>query len=94
VTLIAPGHCRYCGCSEEDPCSLCRRDHDGCAWHDRARTVCSAGPCSSQYENALAASRAAARPRRRTSAEIYQLQVEERRTKRRLYRLRKRGRAA
>lgn len=29
-----PGQCRFCGCTYWEPCA------DGCAWWDRAQTIC------------------------------------------------------
>lgn len=43
MSLIAPGVCRHCGCTETDPCRL--GDGDTCGWMDRNRLVCSNGKC-------------------------------------------------
>jgi hypothetical protein len=36
------GVCRVCGCTDLEPCIV---NHRTCAWVDRAKTLCSAGPC-------------------------------------------------
>jgi hypothetical protein len=33
--MLIPGQCRWCNCTEENACP------DGCAWVDRAQTLCS-----------------------------------------------------
>lgn len=35
--------CRYCGCTESNPCRL--RDGDQCGWGDTGRTFCSRDAC-------------------------------------------------
>lgn len=36
ITLtLTPGRCRWCGCTDERACAA------GCAWADRAHTLCS-----------------------------------------------------
>lgn len=47
VPDLGPGVCRYCGCSEFDPCE------NGCAWADRRQTVCS--ECTAAHKAASAA---------------------------------------
>jgi hypothetical protein len=45
MALIVPGTCRYCGCTEEEPCSLCQATKGECAWYDQERTVCAGAGC-------------------------------------------------
>ena len=42
--IIAPGHCRYCQCTEDNACKL--PSGDTCCWLDRERTVCSNDGCA------------------------------------------------
>jgi len=56
VTAPVRGVCRMCGCSHFDPCP------NGCAWADRAQTVCS--ECAPAAEAETAAVRARGRIRR------------------------------
>lgn len=37
------GTCRFCGCTEANPCNL--RTGDNCCWVDSDRTVCSRPSC-------------------------------------------------
>lgn len=45
VSRVQPGLCRYCGCTEDAPCAMCRLAYDGCGWHVANKTVCSGAPC-------------------------------------------------
>ena len=42
---VQRGVCRYCGCREGSPCSLCRAKCDDCAWLTKDQTVCAGEPC-------------------------------------------------
>lgn len=57
--VLQPGVCRHCECTESNPCSLCLHKHDGCAWSDTSRLVCSGEPCIRAEAARLAAARAA-----------------------------------
>lgn len=49
---VAPGRCRYCGCTETRACVLQQVGFPftmGCWWVDRQRTVCSAPDCYQKY---------------------------------------------
>lgn len=43
MSLLAPGTCRHCGCTEEDACRL--ENGEACCWADASRLVCSAPRC-------------------------------------------------
>ena len=59
-----PGQCKYCKCTEENPCGLpCG---DTCGWITRQQNVCTAPSCARQYFASLKASR----PRKLSSSEI------------------------
>lgn len=47
-----PGVCRYCGCTEDDPCYYHLDGDDDlvpCAWQDNEETVCSNTRCLDKY---------------------------------------------
>jgi hypothetical protein len=69
IPTFEPGKCRYCGCTESDPCRL--QDGDECSWLNTRQTVCNAPGCQRQYYAALAA--LAPRKRRLTSVDINKL---------------------
>ena len=78
MAIPIPGVCRYCGCTEENPCHVAPyNDGDTCGWlYGTDRTVCSASPCIQAYKRAGIASHHAglAKPARRlNSAEIHAL---------------------
>ena len=43
MSVIAPGTCRHCGCTEDNACIL--PSGDPCCWLDAGRTVCSRSDC-------------------------------------------------
>jgi hypothetical protein len=44
---VVPGACRYCGCTESNPCTT--ETGEPCAWFDNDRTVCTAPGCIGQF---------------------------------------------
>lgn len=74
MTLIAPGRCRHCGCTEDNPCTL--RTGEPCCWADSTRTTCNSTPCEiaeAARQAAIKAACIAARPKRMNSVDIHQL---------------------
>jgi hypothetical protein len=94
MTLIAPGTCRHCDCTEANACRL--PEGDTCAWVNPERTVCSNPACIKAEKARMARARAEAPrpPRRLNRFDIWEQQAERRREKRRQARLKKKGRAA
>jgi hypothetical protein len=45
MTLVAPNVCRHCGCSPEDPCSVCKADFGDCRLWGPSNTVCGSPGC-------------------------------------------------
>jgi len=91
--LIAPpGVCRFCRCSEEDPCSFHRSE--GPVWIAKARNCCNAPACirARNEEHAARMRMESEWKRKRTPAEIGALIAEEQREKRRQYRLKAKSR--
>ena len=84
VNQRTPGVCRYCSCTADNACRL--PDGDTCSWYDKGRTVCTASSCVRQWEAVKKAIRAAARPVRRSSADIHGLIVAERKARSKRYR--------
>ena len=84
---FTPGVCRYCKCTEEKPCSIPPfGSGDTCGWEDGVdRTVCTAPHCISNYWRDKREARRAfkALTRRRSTGEIYELQLEEIRKRKR-----------
>ena len=88
--MAEAGRCRHCGCTELGPCRL--EDGETCVWLDSTRTVCSAPGCIVRERQRLRAREAqmrAARPRRRTPAEVHEEIMREGREKRRRARKRR-----
>jgi hypothetical protein len=83
---IVSGRCRYCRCTEDNPCRL--PEGDACSWFDRSRTVCTNPACltaifAAQYREKEQAARAQAQARRRrTPGEVAALIVAEKKQKR------------
>jgi hypothetical protein len=73
MTVVMPGVCRHCGCTESNACTLA--NGDGCSWTDRERRVCSNPACIRAEAARLARIREdlAARDRRPNSADIHRL---------------------
>ncbi len=73
MTLMRPKVCRYCGCTEEDACTL--PTGDPCSWYEATRTVCTNPGCVRKFEAVKAENRAkAAREkaeRRMSSADVH-----------------------
>ena len=59
TAAVRPGECRYCHCTEENPCRL-PPSGDPCAWFNAERTVCSRGQCILRCQAELKASTARA----------------------------------
>jgi hypothetical protein len=78
MSYAPPGECRYCHCTEVDPCTL--SDGDTCSWANRERNVCTGDKCMRAY---LAAGRKAKanRPRKKSTAEVHALICGKRRKK-------------
>lgn len=68
MTLIAPGTCRHCGCTEDNACKL--GNGEGCWWTNNERTVCSNPSCIKAEEARVARAKEASRPKRLTSADV------------------------
>lgn len=79
-----PGVCRYCSCTADNACRL--PDGDTCSWYDKDRTVCTAPGCVRAFEAVKKAIRTAARPVRRSSADVHRLIVAERKARAKRYR--------
>ena len=43
IAVVAPGTCRFCGCTDARAC------RPPCFWIDELRTVCSSRPCVDKY---------------------------------------------
>ncbi len=88
--MIAPGVCRHCACTEEQPC----RTHDGdtCCWVDRKRIVCTAPGCL-HAEALRVASARAQRPSAKYRGWGFGAIIDDKRRQERRER-RKKGRAA
>lgn len=75
MTLVAPGTCRYCNCTESNACKL--EDGEPCCWVDRTRTVCSNPACvkaeGDRIRKVNADCEAQKRARRLTSADVHRL---------------------
>jgi hypothetical protein len=65
MTLIAPGRCRHCSCTEDNACGL--PEGEGCCWINPNRTVCSNPSCIKAETARLAR---IPRPKRLTSADV------------------------
>jgi hypothetical protein len=87
---MSAGTCRFCHCTEADPCRI--PGGDTCAWMDGTRTVCTAPACQNAYwaESRRKSSDAAAMFRKRSPAEIHELIKQEKRAKRRASRAKRR----
>ena len=75
MSEITPGKCRYCGCTEDNPCSVPPyNEGDVCGWlSGTRRTVCNAPGCARRWGEECKAAKLAARPPRRSSADINKL---------------------
>lgn len=74
MTLIAPGVCRHCRCTEDNACRL--PEGEACCWADPARTVCSNPSCLKAEKARIAAAKAAAKaaqPKKLRSWEVSDL---------------------
>lgn len=80
--MINPGVCRHCGVTEDQV------DGDKLCWHDGRHTCCSKYACVKQHKAQLRKAREEwkAAGRKKTPAEIYELQRKERQEKNRRYR--------
>ena len=81
------GRCRYCGCTELEPCRL--EDGEACCWLDSTRTVCSAPACIVRERGRIARCLARTMRTRRTPAEVHEQIMREAREKRRRARKRR-----
>jgi hypothetical protein len=45
MSNVVPGQCRYCGCTETEPCTQCMALHGECAWFNKERNCCAALGC-------------------------------------------------
>jgi hypothetical protein len=80
--MITPGVCQFCQVTDADV------DGDKLSWHNGARNCCSRYACVARYKAQLRRARRAfkAWQRRKTPAEIYELQKQEKRERNRRYR--------
>jgi hypothetical protein len=69
MSLIAPGVCRHCTCTEDDPCKLANGDE--CCWIDSTRTVCSGRDCLIAEDARKAAAKEAERSAKRKYGDRY-----------------------
>jgi hypothetical protein len=72
MSVVQPGVCRHCGCTENNACRL--EDGEMCCWIDYSRLVCSNPKCMRAEGARLAAARAARtmdRPKRLTPADVH-----------------------
>jgi hypothetical protein len=86
---MSAGVCCFCHCTEDDPCRI--PGGDFCSWYLASRDVCTAPGCITAYhakQNLLAAQ--TSRVKKRTPGQIHALMMEEKRTRRRAYRAKKR----
>jgi hypothetical protein len=65
MTLVAPGTCRHCRCTEDNACRLA--EGETCSWMDRTRTVCSSPSCIKAESLRVAR---IPKPKRLTSADV------------------------
>ena len=90
VSRWVSGQCRFCLITDEHV------DGDRIRWAGSQRNVCSRSQCMRRFQDEVTRELGRverAVQRKRTPAEIHALKLEERRAKRRQYRLRKRGAA-
>lgn len=85
--MSAPA-CRFCRCTESDPCRI--PGGDFCSWYVATRDVCTSPGCIIAYHAELRRKAAVRSPKKRTPGQIHALMMEEKRTKRRAYRAKKR----
>lgn len=65
--VFTSGRCRFCGCTEQEPCKTWTGDE--CHWIDPLRSVCSNDACAKQWAQSHKGGRA---PRRRmTSVDVH-----------------------
>jgi hypothetical protein len=87
---MSAGTCKFCHCTEDDPCRI--YGGDTCGWNDGTRTVCTAPGCMNAYfaqqRRLMAQSRRSTR--KRTPGQIHALMKEERNAKQRASRARRR----
>jgi hypothetical protein len=92
MTLIAPGRCRHCGCTDDRACRL--HDGDACCWIDSTRTVCSNPECikaeTARMQRAQQEAQAS-KPRPRFAGWGYGAIVDQLRRERRKHGSRERG---
>ena len=81
--MSEPGRCRFCRCTESDPCRI--PGGDTCGWFDKSRTVCTGPACITAYfaEQRRLMAQGSRATRKRTPGQIHQLMKEERNAKRR-----------
>jgi hypothetical protein len=44
---VEPGTCRYCGCTQDNACTI--PGGDTCSWYSNERTVCTNPACIRQF---------------------------------------------
>lgn len=79
MPFLMTGQCRYCGCTESNPCKL--QTGEECSWYDKVRTVCNGPSCVRQYEAERRQRRAT--KRKKTTAEVHAEIMQRGRRKRR-----------
>lgn len=80
---MSAGRCRFCRCTETDPCRI--PGGDTCAWYVATRDVCTAPGCITAYHAELRRKHT----KKRTPGQIHALMMEEKRAKQRAYRARR-----
>jgi hypothetical protein len=85
----ATGRCRFCRCTEDNPCRV--PGGDTCAWYLKTRDVCTAPACITAYHAQQARLVAqTSRTKKRTPGQIHALMLEEKRARRRAARAKRR----
>ncbi len=80
--MITPGVCQHCGITDDQV------DGDKLSWHDGRRTCCSKYACVKKHKAQIRQKRQEwiAAGRKRSPAEIYELQRQEKREQNKRYR--------
>ena len=71
MTLETMRSCRYCGCTEEESCTLA--NGDTCGWFNRDCSVCTSPACIRKETARLRSEAESAKPQKRTPAQIHAL---------------------
>lgn len=71
MSLVAPGRCRYCDCTDGAPCAYCKAFHDECVL-SADLLVCSQPSCIRQEQERLRRAREEARAERAALNRLYE----------------------